>query len=329
MANKFDLKKLLGHFDDIGKNIGKGLLNVREFEREFSPIREGEEELSLKYLKLLSKDKSFKNWWIMPEITDKDLIKLGGKFPKLKPLDRRIIEDLFELIKSIEIVSCILRFINPENYAIFSSPVENLLNIRGISPVDKYLFYLKDLTELKDKYEFDKIADVDMALWTLSNIINHEYLRHQHEYSLIYENYSQSINPVKKIMTRNCLLKIKDETPLYKADLLLESDPRLAGILACVEMEKIVNDLCATNGIRILEKKRSGERWLSMSDKLGKLRFGKNAIKKDEAEDIEKWWDIRHKLVHGKESEKEINEVPAVIKGILEFQSEYKSDNRG
>ena len=329
MANKFDLKELLGHFDNIRKNIDGIILDVYELEKEFKPIKDGKEELSKRHLELLSEDWRFSNWWIMPEITKKDLIKLEGKFSKLKPFDRRIIEDLFNLIKNIEIVSCILRFINPENYAIFSSPVENLLNIRGITPVDKYLFYLEDLDELKNKYEFNRIAEVDMALWILANIIYHENLRHHPNYSEIYENYSQSINPIKKIMSRNSLLKIKDETPLYKADLLQESDPRLAGILACVEMEKIVNDLCATNGIKIFEKKKYGKRRLSMSDKLGKLRFEKNAIKKDEAEDIEKWWDIRHKLVHGKESEKEINEVPSMIKGIMEFQSEYKSDNRG
>jgi len=324
MANKFDLKELLGHFEDIRKNIDGIVLNVSNLEKEFKPIKDGKEELSKRNLELLSKDWRFSNWWIMPEITKKDLIKLEGKFSKLKPFDRRIIEDLFNLIKNIEIVSCILRFIDPENYAIISSPVENLLNIRGITPVDKYLFYLEDLDELKDKYEFNRIAEVDMALWILANIIYHENLRHHPNYSEIYENYSQSINPIKKIMTRNSLLKIKDETPLYKADLFLESDPRLAGILASVEMEKMINDLCNKYKIRLFKKEKFRNRWLSMSDKLDELKL-KNALKRDDANSIEKWWDIRCKLVHGKESKEEINEVLEMIKGIMDLKSKLEN----
>ena len=322
----FELKELLNYFDTSRKNIDGIILDVYELEKEFTPIKKGKEELSKRHLELLSKDWNFSNWWIMPEITEEDLIKLKGKFIDLDSQCKEVIEDLFDMIKNIEIVSCILRFIDPENYAILSSPVENLLNIRGINPIDKYLFYLRDLTELKREYNFDQIAKVDMSLWTLTNIINHENLRHQPEFNSIYEKYSQSTNPVKKIMTRNSLLKIKDETPLYKADLLLESDPRLAGILASIEMEVIVDNLCNKNNIKIFVRKGFRKIWISISDKLDKLKF-KKIIKKDDVEDIEHWWDIRCKLVHGNETKKEIAKVPTIINGVMKLKSKYNSED--
>jgi len=321
--HEFDLKKLLRHFYTIRKEAGRPILLTKKLENEFTPIKKGEKELSKRHLELLRQDTRFSTWWKMPEFINIDLSIFKGRFADLKPQNKEVIEDLFDVIKNIEIVSCILRFIDPSSYAILSPPVESLLNIRGKNPVEKYLYYLKDLTELKNVYGFKQIADVDIALWVLTNIINYEKLRKNPKYNSIYEVYSKSTNPVKKIMTRNSLLKIKDETPLYKADLILESDPRLAGILACVEMEKIINDLCQKNDIELFVWEYYGKDWLSMSKKLERLE-NKNELNEKEKEDVLDWWDIRCKLVHGKESKNEINEVPSMIKGIIMFESEHK-----
>jgi len=322
--NIFELKDLLKYFVTVRKKTGRTILLTKKLEGKFKKIRKGEEELTKKHLKLLSSDSSFSTWWKMPKVTNKDLSKLKGKFIDLEPQCKETIENLLDIIKNIEIVSCVLRFIDPKNYAILSAPVVNLLNIRGKNPVDKYLYYLKDLSELMAEYKFRQIAEVDIALWILTNIINYEKLRDNPEFNLIYKNYSQATNPVKKIMTRNSLLKIKDETPLYKADLLLESDPRLAGILACVEMEKIIDDLCIHNYIGLYTRKNYRKEWISMPKKIDELR-NKNVIENKEKEDLKDWWNIRCNLVHGKESKKEIVEIPTVIKGIINLKSKYNS----
>ena len=61
-----------------------------------------------------------------------------------------VIRQLLYAFKSIELVSIILRFIRPENYAIFSSPTQRLLDIRrGRDPVETYVNYLRDLREIR------------------------------------------------------------------------------------------------------------------------------------------------------------------------------------
>lgn len=322
----FDLKELPRYFVVIRKEAGRPILLTKKIETEFSLIKSGEEELSTRHLKLLSEDGRFSTWWKMPEISDEDLIKLKGKFKNLEPKCKDAIDGLFDIIKNIEIVSCILRFIDPKNYAILSAPVENLLNIRGKNPVAKYLYYLKDLSELRAEYKFRQIAEVDVALWILTNIINYEKLREKPEFNLIYEKYSHSTNPVKKIMTRNSLLKIKDEIPLYKADLLLESDPRLAGILACVELEKIVNDLCIHNYIGLYTRKNYRKEWLSIPIKLHELKKN-NVIVKEEEDQILDLWDVRCHLVHGREREKDLTAIPKIIKDIIALKSKYRLGN--
>ncbi|GAJ03581.1 unnamed protein product, partial [marine sediment metagenome] len=227
----------------------------------------GKEELSLRHLKAIRDDWAFLTWWKMPPIKQEDLEYLKGVFVDLGPQDKRIISKLYDLLKNIEIVSCILRFIDPQNYGILSPPVENILNVKGKHQIEKYTNYLEDLKELKEEYNFERIADVDMALWALANIMNYSELKHHPTYSSIYNEYEQTANPVKKIMARNSLEQIKEEKPLYKAELFFDSDFVTAGLIAGRVLDLFVKELCDENGIKRIERtKKKDYRYLSIPE---------------------------------------------------------------
>jgi hypothetical protein len=79
-----------------------------------------------------------------------------------------ILKRLRAVFRTFEAVSVILRFVVPKEYGILSSPVEHVLGIQpAAASIDRYLNYVRDLREIRDKRGFDRAAQVDQALYTL------------------------------------------------------------------------------------------------------------------------------------------------------------------
>jgi len=85
---------------------------------------------------------------------------------------RQAVEHLHAAIKNIEIASVVLRFMCPEEFAIFSSPVTSFLCLHLTpKPVESYLHYLRILKGFVDHYKtLERVADVDMALWAAAHL---------------------------------------------------------------------------------------------------------------------------------------------------------------
>lgn len=324
---KFDLKQLLTYFSEIGGKRWAITLQLHNLEKLFKPIKDGKEELSLKHILAIRDEWAFANWWKMPQIREEGLVSLRGVFTRLKPKDEIVIGKLFDLLKNIEIVSCILRFIDPQNYGIFSPPVENILNVRGERPLEKYINYLNHLHELQEEYKIVRIADVDMALWALTNIANYSYLRHHPEFSRIFDEYEETPNLVKHISVKNSLEGMKKRRPLYKAELFLDSDPILAGLIAGRELELFVRDLCVSFGIQTMKKslgKNLGRhlKYISvgeLSERLAEELF----INKDEKESIDEWWKLSCSLLGEAEMRVSREEVKRMIDGLSKLKEKY------
>ena len=82
------------------------------------------------------------------------------------------IAKLLNVLRHIEPVSVVLRFIEPRIFGILSPPVEKILEIGPThKPLDKYLNYVYDLRRLQEQRRFETAAQVDMALWVLQEVI--------------------------------------------------------------------------------------------------------------------------------------------------------------
>jgi len=292
---KFDLKTALRYFPDVS-SLYLGKPKMKELEDIFKPVKNGDEAFSIKHLKILIDKENrywkFIDWWGIPEIKNKKMEDLKYRFEELQQKDDFVIKRLFKLLGNIEIVSCILRFVDPYNYGILSSPVECLLVVKGKNPIEKYLLYLENLGELKKEYQFTRIADVDMALWTLARILNSSSLKDDPKYKKIYKLYKNKPNAVKKIMARNALEHIWEEKSyLHISDLFLETDYIIAGIIAGRGLEHFVKKSCRENDIPLVEWDiNDNEKRISIN-KLAKELAGIKYITKEERWSIGDWWD--------------------------------------
>ena len=113
----------------------------------------------------------FNDFWTIPpiRILRRNLKKTRGLFRELPHKEAHAIEVLYDILKNIEVVSVVLRFIDPYNYGIISPPVRYTIRQGpGKNYVDEYLEFLRILRHYKEAYEISRIADVDIALWILS-----------------------------------------------------------------------------------------------------------------------------------------------------------------
>jgi hypothetical protein len=290
----FDLKQLLPLYEELGTLKYGGTLDFSRLEKIMEPIRLGSQELSAEHLVALKEDTHFPAWWKLPEIKTEELNSLRGLFKNLNPQDFKVIQKLFEVFKNIEIMSCLLRLICPKHYGIYSAPVENLLSIKAETPVKKYLIYLQNLGELQEHYNFERLAEVDMSLWALCCILNEDFLQQNPLYHQIYEEYLKTTNPIKKISARNALQHIRRENLIYLdlAEIFLDTDPEIAGILAGKELEGLVNRLYLE--IQVRHKLYPTTKIPEKLDELVRRKFISDQVK----DELISWWDTRNKAVH-------------------------------
>ena len=329
-AESFDLKLLLGHFREVGEISSGMVLDTDYLESIFRPVKEGRAPLSAELVERIKEDNAFPSYWRLPQIRDTEFEGLSQAFSKMTSRDEKVIWQLFEIIKNIEIVSCILRFIDPIKYAIFSPPVENLLNIRGNDPVNKYINYLRDLKQIGEVYEFTRIADVDHALWTLANIINSDRLRNRSPYDEIYEEYQSQPNVIKTITAKNSLAQVWSENALYLdlARIFLEEDPLLAGLIAAREFEFLIKELCRRNGVKLAFKTVNGIYWMYIPDLAKHLRI-KKAINHDEERKANQYWEMRNLLVHGASiPDEKLETVGEMISWLAEISQSHGIEQR-
>jgi len=159
--------------------------------------------------------------------------------------ERKTIEGLLGVFRQIEIVSVILRFIDPRHYGILSPPVEKML---GIGPfrdrTKKYLNYLGNLKQLKESRGFETAADVDVALWVLQLGVEEGRLEDQidpSKYQALRDGFEQD-RELKLIRMGNLAPQLfKDMPRLDLARVLLGAgNSQMAGQLAGCELERRV-----------------------------------------------------------------------------------------
>ena len=93
---------------------------------------------------------------------------------KNREKERTTVEELLNAFRHIEPVSVVMRFLAPDRFGILSPPVEKLLEVSpSSSPTEKYLSYVEDLRVIREKRNFKRVADVDMAIWTLQQVMDH------------------------------------------------------------------------------------------------------------------------------------------------------------
>lgn len=186
--------------------------NMELLEQKMAHLRTG---ISITYEDLLIiADESFwpfKNFWSWPkkESIEKELYSTGPLLSRINEdyskYEKEVITELNQIFKNISLVSILLRFIFPEYYGIYSTPVLHISGTpRGRDKVEDYLNYIKilrdilNIIEIREHYHIERVADVDMLLLALAKLGDD----HLEEFNSLYMNlyvpdfsYSLVISP--------------------------------------------------------------------------------------------------------------------------------------
>jgi hypothetical protein len=293
-------------------------------ERAFGPFSRGEEEFSFRHIEILKDEEHrywrFLDWWRIPEIKQTEIEELRELFG-MRSAGRSaefFAKGLWDVLKNIEIASCVLRFWDPDRFGILSPPVENLLNIRGSTAWEKYARYIDALEKLRAAYDLDRNAHVDMALWTLAHILNSAELRnYDRECKEIVDNFYGKPNLIKKIAAKNSLEQLFIEKDyLNIADMFVESDYEIAAFIAGREIERYLKELCRKHRIALKEVRDGFKRDKRVSTMLKDLSY---VVNRDDKNRIKEWYQKRSDVVHDRNKVR-IEEVEDIIMGLREFR---------
>ena len=168
-----------------------------------------------------------------------------GKWQELP--DHKLIDVLYGAFRQIEPVSVVMRFVYPRRFGIMSSPVSTLVCVRPKRAKAMYWAYVDSLREIGHFYGFERAADVEMALWALQVGVLEKRLPAEQRAPLKdeYENDRQ----LPRLVTRNLTKQLFSENgELDVAEALLDTKPALAGAIAGIEFEQLVNKRVGDGG---------------------------------------------------------------------------------
>lgn len=151
----------------------------------------------------------------------------------------QLIARLFEAFRQIEPVSVALRFIDPIRFGIMSSPVQTVLGIRPQrKPTATYEAYLESLEYIRTRRYFDRIADVEMALWALQvGVLDGMLPKRQREE--LAKDCEEDVE-LRRIQAWNLTKQLFETAKLDVADALVTTEPAIAGQIAGIEFERLV-----------------------------------------------------------------------------------------
>jgi hypothetical protein len=284
-----DLKAYLKRFHETDERR----YDFSAIEKRFAPLREGKKWLTAEdVLWVLHPDNApFGNYWPVP--SKKHLDQLSKKRLCLS-LDSQsketLVRKLLGVLHNTGVTSIILRCTHPDYFGVFSTPVLNVLQLSRNSTVEIYLAYCDELAEWKSHFHLSSVAEVEMAITALEQVI-----KHGGKQSEAAQNDFQADLWVQRRRAANVLRPfLKEFGPLPLARILVDEHPRIAGMIAGAEYERLLG----------VASKRFLERELGSEDGanavlLGELQYlGK--ISRGERAKLNEVWEIRNRAVHGR-----------------------------
>jgi len=261
-------------------------------------------EVTADTLKILenSKDWNYPAWW--------PLLSKILEGPIALPLDfsaegdrKKAVQDLFNRLQHIEVVSIVLRFLFPEEFGIISPPVCALLYLPPLyDHVAYYMSYLGNLRLFGDHYDLDRIADVDMALWSAAHsqtdLTAIAQMMYQDEYfqEIRLKNMFSGIGALRARSSGSPKEDRMLKEHLLVARALLSHDYILAALICGRTFEALVDIMSFQWGIPHGVNSWNQSEFRKRLKKIGQLgqfkELGYSFI------DLNRWWDRRNEATH-------------------------------
>ena len=194
----------------------------------------------------------FEKFWVFPpeHQISQHLKRRKFNFWTLPKKESEVIASLYEVFRSIELVSIILRFMKPEMYGIISPPVERVLDVRrGSGAKETYINYLEDLRRIKAHYGFSRVADADMALW----VVHEKCYGEPRDPEITKAYHSDSF--LMELRAKNLMDHFFDQyTYADLARALSRFRPKLAAQIGGIAFEQMVRERASVFGDHYVDK---------------------------------------------------------------------------
>lgn len=251
----------------------------------------------------------FDKHWLLPSLNDlsqKQQERTFSFHQLSKKNEKKVIRDLLEVFRHIELVSIILRFIRPDFFGILSPPVEHVLSLRrGKDHVETYLNYLDDLRSIRDESKFglNTAAEADMALWVLEHKCHVEEMKDER----IKKEFEKD-EFMLQLRAKNLVAPLRDISLARRAIAFHTIDNDLAALTGCYALEKYVAKLAIIEKVeedakrlaKLAKKERPTlEHRIKALESKGKLSFLPLG-----SGDLKYLRDLRNRVFHGEEISK-------------------------
>jgi hypothetical protein len=287
----FDLRNYLQRFADVCRNKFGRVYNFTALEKDYKQLRGGERWLAARdVLKLFDPMRTpFRQYWAEPRERDLDAaLKRDRLYMAPAPSDRELIERLLALLHNIGTASLVLRFVHPERFGVFSTPVVNLLQIHRPTTVELFMAYCDELREWQKHFRIESVADTSTALWTFHDLTKGP--DQAPESDAAREAFDADVWVQRRRAGQALRPFFKKYGPLELARILVEEHPKLAGKVAGEEYERRLRDIARRLGLR-LGVKGSTEILFDRLEQNGYITLEQKTL-------LRRIWVTRNKSVH-------------------------------
>jgi hypothetical protein len=305
----FQLSSFVSRFDEVCQQKFGRSYDLASLEKYFLDHASGKRHLTAKDVSKLfnAEITPYGKYWPRPHMKTLEenlrekriYLGLSGGDPKA------LVQNLLSVFHNIGTASLLLRFVHPQQFGIFSTPIIHLLLVTRPATIDLYLAYCKELEKWCEHFKMASAAQTETALWAFAEYIKladkdvgaaSAMRAFDNDMWIQRERAAQVIRPFFRRYGR-----------LQLARILLDEDPILSGKIAAEEYERLLN--CASMHLH----KKPLSRNLGAASALVDELATKGYIRLEQKTDLYSIWETRNKVVHPSGRRAEREEVDIMI----------------
>ena len=249
----FDLQTYLALFPEVCRQKFQRPYSFRALEKDYEQLRTGKRWLVARdVVKIFDPTRTpFARYWQKPNEKELDQsLKIRRLMLAPLPADsRELVERLLGVFHNTGVVSLVLRFVHPDRFGIFSTPVVNLLQIHRPTAVELYLAFCDELREWQRHFRLASVAETEMALWAFHQQARGPELTPETEQAR--REFDADIWIQRRRIAQALRPFLEKYGPLEFARILLEEHPKLAGKIAGEEYERLLRRAARQSGVKL------------------------------------------------------------------------------
>ncbi len=292
--SSFDLRSYLERFPEVCRSKFGRAYSFRALEKEFAQLRGGKRWLAARdVMKIFDSARTpFGRYWPKPH--EKELNGLlAAQRVMLAPVaadGRELVEHTLNVFHSMGVASLVLRFVHPDRFGIFSTPIVSLLQVHRPGTVELYLAFCEELEEWQRHFHLSSVAETEMALWVYHQVSKRSEPLPESERAR--SAFDADVWIQRRRIAQTLRPFLEKYGPLELARLLAEEQPKLAGKIAGEEYERLVRLAARRHyrGMR-LGVKGAVDVLFHKLEEDGLIRPGERTL-------LDKTWKTRNDAVH-------------------------------